>query len=115
MKNIIQITVPATILDNPMRDSAFAPDAVSVVCRASGFPVSTITWIRTSMNGSENELSSSSSNLGISEQVDGVTIRSNLTVNPTSIMDAGNYKCRAVNDNGNVISNPAEVVVYGKL
>ena len=65
-------SVPATILEDPVRDSVFAPDTISVVCRASGFPVPTITWIRTSMNGSVTELFSSSHNLNITEQVDKV-------------------------------------------
>ena len=107
--------VPATILEDPVKDFAFAPDVISVVCKASGFPVPTITWIRTSMNGSVTELSSSSSsNISITEQVDGVTLASSLTIVPTSILDTGNYSCRAVNMFGNVISDQAEVVIYGK-
>ena len=98
-----------------MRDSAFAPDTISVMCRVSSFPVPTIAWIRTYINGSETELiSSSSSNISITEQVDGVTLHSSLTVDPTSILDTGNYSCRAVNDFGNVISHQAELVIYGK-
>ena len=106
--------VPATILEDPERISAFAPDAVSVMCRASGFPIPTITWIRMAMNGSVTELSSSSSNLDITEQVDEVTLNSTLMVDPTSILDTGNYSCRAVNEFGNVTSNLAEVLIYGK-
>ena len=101
-------------MDNPVRDSAFAPDAVSVVCRASGLPVPNITWIKTATNGSETVLFSSSHNLNITEQVDKVTLDSSLTVDPTSVLDTGNYSCRAVNDFGNVLSDQAEVVIYGK-
>ena len=104
-------SVPATILEDPIRDSAFAPDPVSVMCRASGLPVPTITWMRTAMDGSQTVLFPSSN---ITEQDDGVTRASTLYINSTSIMDTGNYSCRAVNEFGNVISDPVEVVIYGK-
>ena len=97
-----------------MNDSVFASGTVSVVCRASGFPVPTITWIKTAINGSETELISSSDNYNITQQVNGVTLASSLTIVPTNILDTGNYSCRAVNVFGSVTSDQAEVVIYGK-
>ena len=108
-------TVRIPILENPVGVSAFSPSAVKIRCSATCIPACSISWIVTFPNGSGITLiSSTSGNFNITEQVNGDTQTSILTLEPTSELDTGNYSCRAMNLAYENTSRPAEVIISHK-
>ena len=108
-------TVAATLYETPMNVTVLVPDAAVLRCQADGEPVPDITWIRELNNGSSVELTPKG-NVMITKQVDRLNRTSLLTIQPTSIQDSGNYRCRAQNElNSTELSNNIHITIYGKL
>ncbi len=106
--------VPPTILESPVSVSVFAPAPITLTCTADGYPLPTIVWIRTSLNGTEMIYSSVVNTVLLTQSVTGFSVTSNLTLLNTDELDAGNWSCRANNNFGVTESQTAKVVIYCK-
>ena len=111
----LTLPVSVTIREEPVGDTVIAPTKVELRCRADGVPTPTISWIKTLLNGSVFEYFTSTGNLNIIAEVDGLNKTSTLTIEPTNALDTANYSCRAVNGIGERESEQTEVVVFGML
>ena len=108
-----------TIYEHPASDSVVAPDMVVLTCQADGEPVPDIVWIKESADETVTEFNAttvtSTGNITIEENIDGLNKTSTLRIQPTSALDTANYTCIAQNNVGRLPSRTAQVTVYGKL
>ena len=122
---IIVVSFVYLFLDAPIIDTdpiitnqILSPQSLSLTCSFEGFPLPSISWIRT-RDGSYTVFNIGTTEedgrtLNISSSSMSNTVTSNFTIVSTRVVDTANYMCMATNRLGSGNSTSSMVFVYGK-
>ena len=120
------VVVSFLFLDAPIIDTdpnntslILSPQSLSLTCSFEGFPLPSISWIRSRNDGSFTVFNMGTTEedgrtLTISSSSMSNTVTSNLTITSTHVIDTANYMCMATNRLGSENSTSSMVFIYGK-
>ena len=113
-------TVVPSILEAPLSSvQMLSPSPLSLNCTADGFPLPTIAWTRTVGDATETL---SMADIGVGDgsfyissdpNPSMMTVQSIFRIDPTMVQDTAEYRCRANNTLGAIVSSPSLVTVHG--
>ena len=117
----ISSAVAPNFMLNPVRTvQLLHPAALILTCTAVGFPLPTISWIRTFSNGSEMEFTVGSTEMDgrdftvFSTSDAMMFVGSIFMISSTVVLDTANYTCRASNTVGMMDSTSTVFVKYSE-
>ena len=96
-----------------------SPEQLSLNCSVEGFPLPTITWIRTHTDGLMTEFHvgetrDGETSITVNNAILNSTVFSSFFIHSTHATDTANYTCIATNEAGNAISNTSMVSIFDK-
>ena len=112
------LDAPIIDMDPIIISQILSPQSLSLTCSFEGFPLPSISWIRT-RDGSYTVFNMSTTEedgrtLTISSSSMSNTVTSNFTIVSTRVVDTANYMCMATNILSSENSTSSMVFVYGK-
>ena len=118
---LILAVPPNVTVDPESTVQRLRPASLSLNCTADGFPLPSISWVRTLSNGSETEFSMGSTevdgrNFTVSSTPNAMMsmVESVFMISSTVVLDTANYSCRASNTVGPTTSSASSVSIYGE-